>query len=338
MVHGDMQAVNVLDRARRLGIRPNTVMFNTALCALGKAGRVDQAAALFWQIPQPDAISHETMVAAYGMAGRTSDAERALAAMIGSGFQPRDFAYCAIIQSYRCRAASLPAVCACYGASSSFSLLVCVRLLSPLLPCRRESAKFAAALLTLVEAMYARAQHGRRLARRPRRQAAHAESWRANDGAHLQRAAGGCRAQQQVRCGAAAAAGDAPQQHSGQRFDGAAFAISRPARRRDDRRSPGHNSSPECRSCGRGHIARALRSVLKCKFHHGQAVHGCYAQVLVVVFVRQWVLLLPSIGAGGLSDFQRQSCCSGLKQNRKRPCCSDCAAMTPSQKSTKTAC
>ncbi len=101
-----VQAVNVLDRARRLGIRPNTVMFNTALCALGKAGRVDQAAALFWQIPQPDAISHETMVAAYGMAGRTADAERALVAMIGSGFQPRDFAYCAIIQSYRCCLAS----------------------------------------------------------------------------------------------------------------------------------------------------------------------------------------------------------------------------------------
>ncbi len=101
-----MQAANVLDRARRLGIRPNTVMYNTALCALGKAGRVDQAAALFWQIPQPDAISHETMVAAYGMAGRTAEAERALAAMIGSGFQPRDFAYCAIVQSYRCCLAS----------------------------------------------------------------------------------------------------------------------------------------------------------------------------------------------------------------------------------------
>ena len=96
----------MLDRARRLDIRPNTVMFNTALCALGKAGRVDQAAALFWQIPQPDAISHETMVAAYGMAGRTAEAERALASMIASDFQPRDFAYCAIIQSYRCCSAS----------------------------------------------------------------------------------------------------------------------------------------------------------------------------------------------------------------------------------------
>ncbi len=91
----------MLDRARRLGVRPNTIMFNTALCALGKAGRVDEAAALFWDIPTPDAISHETLVAAFGMAGRTVEAERALTAMVASGFQPRDFAYAAMIQSYR---------------------------------------------------------------------------------------------------------------------------------------------------------------------------------------------------------------------------------------------
>ena len=93
--------MDVLDRARRLGVRPNTIMFNTALCALGKAGRVDEAAALFWDIPSPDTISHETLVAAFGMAGRTAEAERALAAMVSNGFQPRDFAYAAIIQSYR---------------------------------------------------------------------------------------------------------------------------------------------------------------------------------------------------------------------------------------------
>ena len=96
-----MQAVDVLDRARRVGIRPNTIMFNTALCALGKASRVDEAAALFWDIPSPDAISHETLVAAFGMAGRTAEAERALTAMLAAGFQPRDFAYAAIIKSYR---------------------------------------------------------------------------------------------------------------------------------------------------------------------------------------------------------------------------------------------
>lgn len=33
-----MQAVNVLSRARRLGIKPNTVMYNVALSALGKSG------------------------------------------------------------------------------------------------------------------------------------------------------------------------------------------------------------------------------------------------------------------------------------------------------------
>ena len=96
------QAVNVLDRARFLGIKPNTVMYNTALSALGKAGRVEAAAALFRDMPLPDSISHETMVAAYGMAGRAAEAERALEAMLQSGFRPRDFAYCALIQSYRC--------------------------------------------------------------------------------------------------------------------------------------------------------------------------------------------------------------------------------------------
>ena len=76
-------------------------MYNTALSALGKAGRVDMAAALFRDIPQPDSISHETMVAAFGMAGRAAEAEQALAAMLRSGFTPRDFAYCGLIQGYR---------------------------------------------------------------------------------------------------------------------------------------------------------------------------------------------------------------------------------------------
>ena len=91
----------MLERSRFLGIRPNTVMYNTALSALGKAGRVDAAAALFRDIPQPDSISHETMVAAYGMAGRAAEAEQALGAMLRSNFTPRDFAYCGLIQGYR---------------------------------------------------------------------------------------------------------------------------------------------------------------------------------------------------------------------------------------------
>lgn len=95
------QAVNVLDRARFLGIKPNTVMYNTALSALGKAGRVDAAVMLFRDIPQPDSISHETLVAAYGMAGCAAEAEVALAVMLSCGYVPRDFAYCALIQAYR---------------------------------------------------------------------------------------------------------------------------------------------------------------------------------------------------------------------------------------------
>ena len=100
-----------MDRARILGIEPNTVMFNTALSALGKAGRVDAALKLFRSIPQPDSISHETMVAAYGMSGCTAEAEAALIVMLRCGFMPRDFAYCALIQAYRCGVPQCCLVC-----------------------------------------------------------------------------------------------------------------------------------------------------------------------------------------------------------------------------------
>jgi pentatricopeptide repeat protein len=63
------QAVGVLARARQLGLSPNTVMFNTAISAAGKAGQLDVAVALFGEVPEPDAVSFETMIAAYGMCG-----------------------------------------------------------------------------------------------------------------------------------------------------------------------------------------------------------------------------------------------------------------------------
>lgn len=46
----------MLDRAQRLGISPNTVMFNTALSSLAKALRPGEAEALFRRIPAPDAV------------------------------------------------------------------------------------------------------------------------------------------------------------------------------------------------------------------------------------------------------------------------------------------
>ena len=69
------QVLGMLERAERLGIAPNTVMLNTALSALAKAGRPAEAAALFGRIPAPDAASYETLLAAHGLAGQAAQAE-----------------------------------------------------------------------------------------------------------------------------------------------------------------------------------------------------------------------------------------------------------------------
>jgi pentatricopeptide repeat protein len=59
------QALGVLERARRLGIAPNTIMFNTAMSALAKSGRAAAAEQLFAQIPDPDAVSYEVPALAF---------------------------------------------------------------------------------------------------------------------------------------------------------------------------------------------------------------------------------------------------------------------------------
>ena len=61
-----LQCVAMLERAQRIGIQPNTVMRNTAMSALGKAGRPALAVALFEQMPARDAVSYETLIAAHG--------------------------------------------------------------------------------------------------------------------------------------------------------------------------------------------------------------------------------------------------------------------------------
>ncbi len=94
------ECVAVLGRARALGLSPNTVMFNTALSALGKAGEARAAAALFAALPAPDAVSHETLVAAHGVAGDAAAAEAALAAMRAAGHAPRDYAWCGLVAAH----------------------------------------------------------------------------------------------------------------------------------------------------------------------------------------------------------------------------------------------
>ena len=93
-------AVKVLGRARRLGIRPNTVMYNSAISAAGKNGQVDVCEILFNEVEEPDAVTYETVIAAYGMAGLVNKAENAFGQMIAAKLQPRDYAYCGLIAAH----------------------------------------------------------------------------------------------------------------------------------------------------------------------------------------------------------------------------------------------
>ena len=91
----------MLQRARNMGIEPNTIMYNTAISTLGKSGCWEAAEQLFGQIPSPDTVSHETMIAAYGLAGQSAKAEAFFTAMLEAGHMPRDYAFCGLIAAYR---------------------------------------------------------------------------------------------------------------------------------------------------------------------------------------------------------------------------------------------
>ncbi|KAG7669362.1 hypothetical protein Ndes2437B_g05514 [Nannochloris sp. 'desiccata'] len=97
------EAVGVLNRAQALGITPNTVMYNTAVSALGKAGQLDAAQELFNTCPAPDAVTFETLIAAHGMAGDAEAAEALLRKMRAAGHTPQDYAYCGIVAAYSLR-------------------------------------------------------------------------------------------------------------------------------------------------------------------------------------------------------------------------------------------
>jgi pentatricopeptide repeat protein len=97
------QAVGVLNRAQALGITPNTVMYNTAVSALGKAGQLEAAEELFNTCPAPDAVTFETLIAAHGMAGDAEKAESLLREMRAVGHTPQDYAYCGIVAAYSLR-------------------------------------------------------------------------------------------------------------------------------------------------------------------------------------------------------------------------------------------
>ena len=97
------EAVAVLERAKLLGITPNTVMYNTAVSALGKGGQLEAARELFKTCPSPDAVTFETLIAAHGMAGEVEAAEALLQKMQSAGHIAQDYAYCGIIAAHSLR-------------------------------------------------------------------------------------------------------------------------------------------------------------------------------------------------------------------------------------------
>ncbi|MEW5301301.1 MAG: hypothetical protein WDW36_004167 [Sanguina aurantia] len=94
------ETILMLQRSLALGITPNTIMYNTAISAAGKAGQLDIAGRLFAKVRRPDAVTYETMIAAFGMCGRSQDAEAMFSAMQAAGLRPRDYAYCGLIAAY----------------------------------------------------------------------------------------------------------------------------------------------------------------------------------------------------------------------------------------------
>lgn len=84
-----------------MGIIPNTIMYNTAMSSLGKSGRWKAAEKLFGEVPEPDSVTYETLIAAYGMAGQVDQAEIAFKYMVEAKYTPRDYAYCGLIAAHR---------------------------------------------------------------------------------------------------------------------------------------------------------------------------------------------------------------------------------------------
>lgn len=89
-----------MKRARRLAIKPNTVMYNSAISAAGKSGQLAIVELLFSEVQEPDAVTFETVIAAYGMAGNVDKAELIFQQMLDASLQPRDYAYCGLIAAH----------------------------------------------------------------------------------------------------------------------------------------------------------------------------------------------------------------------------------------------
>eukprot|EP00891_Asterochloris_glomerata_P005237 jgi/Astpho2/5237/Aster-04812 len=94
------RVVQLLERTPRLGVTPNLINYNIALSALGKNGAWQAAEQLFNAMPEHDAVTHETLTAAYGMAGQARKAEQAFKALLEAGHHPRDYAFTGLIAAH----------------------------------------------------------------------------------------------------------------------------------------------------------------------------------------------------------------------------------------------
>lgn len=75
-------------------------MYNSAISAAGKNGQVDVCEILFNEVEEPDSVTYETVIAAYGMAGLVDKAENAFSMMLAANLKPRDYAYCGLIAAH----------------------------------------------------------------------------------------------------------------------------------------------------------------------------------------------------------------------------------------------
>ncbi|KAL6753430.1 hypothetical protein V8C86DRAFT_2726574 [Haematococcus lacustris] len=94
------EAAGVLDRARALGVTPSTVMFNTAISAAARAGRMEVAEQLLAMMPAKDLVTIKTMAAGYGLAGRPMQVEAMLQLLPALGQRPCEHCYCALITAH----------------------------------------------------------------------------------------------------------------------------------------------------------------------------------------------------------------------------------------------
>eukprot|EP00898_Chlorokybus_atmophyticus_P003575 jgi/Chlat1/4218/Chrsp27S04304 len=93
-------ALSMLQLATDLGIERSNYLWTTAMSACGKSGQLQHVERLFKEMPTPDIVAWETLVAAYGKAGQHVKAQAAFDNMLAAGYKPRDYAIVGLVEAY----------------------------------------------------------------------------------------------------------------------------------------------------------------------------------------------------------------------------------------------